>query len=344
MKWAPADCLPGDIVRVKVGPVWHYGIFVSEREVIQFGEPPVLGPLARRDQKIVATDIDSFSAGGIVERGELDRSEEKRRFPREKTVALARSRIGEGGYDIIHNNCEHFAYECVFGEGRSLQEEEMRKKWLSRPFLDVYVSLIPEKPDFSPVIPPERQREIESCANDRVKAEKYAVWRLLEKGVSRSLGLSLSELGIKKRRDGKWVSGRAEFSLSHSHGAVAVAVSSAPCGVDVENASEFRRRWSDGAKLRSLARRISTARELESVEDSDSFLSLWTKKEAIFKLSGKGGFLPHKIDTFKTRCETRLIAIPCEYSLSVCGDCLGKLRLYLVTEKGALPMSADEMK
>lgn len=344
MRWAPADCRPGDIIRVKVGPVWHYGIFVSENEVIQFGEPPVAGPLSGRDQKIIATDIDFFSAGGIVERGELDRSEEKRRFPREKTVALARSRLGEGGYDIIRNNCEHFAYECLFGEGRSLQEEELRKKWLARPFLDVYVAPIPEEPDRSPVYPPERQAEIDKCRNEKVRAEKIAVWRLLEKGVSRSLGLNIEELRFKKRRDGKWVSDRAEFSLSHSHGAAAVAVSSAPCGVDIENAAEFRRRWTSPEKLRSLAKRISTARELELVDGPDSFLSLWTKKEAVFKLNGGKSFFPHKTDTFKTVSETRLISIPEEYSLSVCGDCLSRLRLYLVTEKGAVPMSADEMK
>ena len=30
---------------------------------------------------------------------------------------------------MIHNNCEHFVYECVFGIKYSEQEEEVRRKW-----------------------------------------------------------------------------------------------------------------------------------------------------------------------------------------------------------------------
>ena len=344
MRWTPDECRPGDIVRVKLGAVYHYGVFVSEDEVIQFGEPPVNALISGSDKKVLATDIETFSAGGIVERSELDRSEEKKRFPREKTVALARSRIGEGGYDIIHNNCEHFAYECLFGVGRSLQEEELRKKWQSRPFLDVYVALIPDTLELSPVFPPERQAEIERVNNARSKREKYAVWRLLEKALSRSLGLGIDELSFKKRRDGKWTADGIEFSLTHSKGACAVAVSSRPVGIDIENADDFISRYSDGDKLRSLSRRVSTVSELKEAADPEAFLRLWTKKEAIFKLSGKGSFFPHKIDTAKTPTETRLVCLPAAYSVSVAGERLDKLRFYRVTDNGAHQMSADEMK
>ena len=44
-------------------------------------------------------------------------------------MSLARSRLGEGGYNILHNNCEHFVNECVFGIKKSEQEEEVRRKW-----------------------------------------------------------------------------------------------------------------------------------------------------------------------------------------------------------------------
>ncbi|MBQ1703581.1 MAG: 4'-phosphopantetheinyl transferase superfamily protein, partial [Oscillospiraceae bacterium] len=256
----------------------------------------------------------------------------------------ARSRIGEGGYDIIHNNCEHFAYECLFGVGRSLQEEELRKKWQSRPFLDVYVALIPDTLELSPVFPTERQVEIERVNNARSKREKYAVWRLLEKALSRSLGLGIEELSFKKRRDGKWTADGIEFSLTHSKGACAVAVSSRPVGIDIENADDFISRYSDGDKLRSLSRRVSTVSELKEAADPEAFLRLWTKKEAIFKLSGKGSFFPHKIDAAKTPAETRLVCLPAAYSVSVAGERLDKRRFYRVTDNGAHQMSADEMK
>ena len=130
MKWAPGDCSTADIVRIKVGSIYHYGIFVSEDEVIQFGYPPSPEFADKNDPPVVcAVDIDTFCCGRIVERAELDRGERRKRFPPEKTVSLARSRLGEGGYNILHNNCEHFVNECVFGIKKSEQEEEVRRKW-----------------------------------------------------------------------------------------------------------------------------------------------------------------------------------------------------------------------
>ena len=70
MKWETGQCATGDIISVKIGAVYHYGIFVSESEVIQFGMPPV-GAIIRDSSSIqvLATDIDVFSAGNFVEAG-----------------------------------------------------------------------------------------------------------------------------------------------------------------------------------------------------------------------------------------------------------------------------------
>ena len=130
MKWSPAECAPGDMIRVRIGSVFHYGIFVSEDEVIAFGMPPLPDFGNDPDRFLVcATDIDTFCCGKIPEVGTPDRSEKKKRFSADETIARARARIGEGGYHIIRNNCEHFAYECAFGEHRSLQEEAVFRVW-----------------------------------------------------------------------------------------------------------------------------------------------------------------------------------------------------------------------
>jgi len=47
----------------------------------------------------------------------------------ETVVARARSRLGEDGYRLLSNNCEHFCEWCVHGRNRSLQIEQ----WLARP-------------------------------------------------------------------------------------------------------------------------------------------------------------------------------------------------------------------
>ena len=127
MKWWPETCQSGDMVRVRVGSIWHYGVFVSEDEVIEFGPPPVgEEALNNKEKYVIAASIEDFAAGGIVERAVLTREEQRKRIPPRKTVELARARIGEGGYDLIHNNCEHFAYRCVFGIELSTQAESVR--------------------------------------------------------------------------------------------------------------------------------------------------------------------------------------------------------------------------
>ena len=37
----------------------------------------------------------------------------------------ALSRLGEGGYDLVSNNCEHFSNECVFGKKTSNQVKDV---------------------------------------------------------------------------------------------------------------------------------------------------------------------------------------------------------------------------
>jgi hypothetical protein len=39
----------------------------------------------------------------------------------EDIVRRARSRLGEHGYDVLKNNCEHFCSWCQVGESRSTQ-------------------------------------------------------------------------------------------------------------------------------------------------------------------------------------------------------------------------------
>ena len=130
MKWWPKECAFGDMIRIKINSIYHYGIFVSENEVIQFGLPPVnIRSLTSQDAEVLSTDINTFSAGNIVEVGDMDRKEKKKARTPEKIVETARSRIGEKGYDLLQNNCEHFAYECVFGEKFSSGVDEISRKW-----------------------------------------------------------------------------------------------------------------------------------------------------------------------------------------------------------------------
>lgn len=329
MKWIPADCLPGDMIRVRLGSVYHYGVFVSEDEVIAFGLPPV--EKYKNDERralVCATDIDVFSCGEIVERAVLDRAERSRRRAPEKTVEIARSRVGEDGYNLLHNNCEHFANECVFGVRRSEQEEDARRRWLSRPICDVYVAAIPEGdvPDLPAIHPPERAKEIAACKNADLRRAKYWDWRLLALAAERSLGVGIAEAHFRKKLGGKWVCDKFDFSLTHTKSAVAVAVSNAAVGVDMEFVGEIAERF-DGERIAAMKKRYFTESELAYCgEGAAGFAACFTKKEAVFKRRGRGVFAPSKIDGADEGART--VFTESGAVISVCGENVGALRVY----------------
>lgn len=118
MKWSANAPQYGDVVRVKVKFYYHYGIFVDKQCVVQFGMPDNTG-IAPEEIKVITTDIDTFRNGSAVEKAEFSISERVRKHSNEKAVKIALSRVGEDGYNILHNNCEHFVNECVFGESKS---------------------------------------------------------------------------------------------------------------------------------------------------------------------------------------------------------------------------------
>lgn len=127
MEWTEKVPRYGDIVRTKVKFYYHYGIYVDDSKVIQFGLPDGPGRPAE-EVRVLATDVYTFLQGGELEVGVPDREERRKKRSPEETVAIAESRIGNGGYDVLHNNCEHFVNECAFGERNSLFLEDVRAK------------------------------------------------------------------------------------------------------------------------------------------------------------------------------------------------------------------------
>lgn len=127
MEWVSKTPVLGDIVRTKVTFYHHYGIFVDEQTIIQFGMPDNVTQNAA-DIRVLSSDVAAFLRGGEMEVGVPDRQERKKlRNPRQ-IVEIARSRLGEDGYDLLHNNCEHFVNECAFGEKTSSFLQGIRVK------------------------------------------------------------------------------------------------------------------------------------------------------------------------------------------------------------------------
>lgn len=110
----------GDILIVNRILYKHYGIYAGNGTVIHYAalngdfgddicihEAP-LEQFAQKNEIIVGRFSDAFMNTHTV-------------YSPDETVARARSRIGERQYNLVTNNCEHFALWCKTGESESFQ-------------------------------------------------------------------------------------------------------------------------------------------------------------------------------------------------------------------------------
>lgn len=155
------------------------------------------------------------------------------------------------------------------------------------------------------VYPAERQAEIDGCANDVGKEEKYTGWQLLRYAVEHTFDLPFEQLNLHKNQNGKWTCDELCFSISHSNGLCAVVVDKNPVGVDIQAFEPHR------FDQRLLARivceqekqvtpyktLIATPTKQLTEQQQKQILSLWCKKEALFKRLDLPTFVAHNVDT-----------------------------------------------
>ncbi len=126
-------------------------------------------------------------------------------------------------------------------------------------------------------------REIEKRKNQDSIKESLCALLLLAELLERA-NIPSRDLILDRHESGKprFKNSKIEFSLSHSHGYAAAAISDeSNVGIDVE-AAEISPEKAD-----KLAKRFFTEDEKQFIEaDTDSFLRLWTRKEAYAKMLG----------------------------------------------------------
>lgn len=329
MNWIEEEPVRGDIIRVKLGVIYHYGIFLSKDEIVQFGYPPV-GPKSKEEKRVCLTVMAGFSLDNPIERGVPSPNDEKTRLPKEECISKALSRLGEGGYNVLHNNCEHFANECYFGRHFSFQEEFLRTWWLSKSKFDVYFAEISEIE--GPFYPKERDEEIARAKDKTLKMQKGSSWNLLFLALRHSLGIDPAEYSFVKNEYGKWTCPDFYFSLSHSGNLVMVGVSGMPIGVDLESEEKFSKLWASPQKLSSL-------REKLGGQEEEDLLSLWVKKESCFKAYGEKYFNPASplLDKPHSLGEYR------GFRYCVYGDLATKRNFYQYEDGKFVPASIKEM-
>ena len=101
----------------------HYGVYTGNGTVVHYA--PVEGQEISFENGIIhETTLEKFLDGRALK---IDRNAEKM-FSDEEIVLRARSRLGEEEYDLLNNNCEHFARWSVTGNSVSFQVENLPQR------------------------------------------------------------------------------------------------------------------------------------------------------------------------------------------------------------------------
>lgn len=125
-RWKMIEPLPGDHIRVHFKEFYHHGIYIGDDRVIQFGlASDVFKPAC--EIKVLESSMADFLKGGFVEVRQYTKSERKKLKKPCDIIAYAKSKLGTDGYNILHNNCEHFATECTTGIRESTQIDIIRQ-------------------------------------------------------------------------------------------------------------------------------------------------------------------------------------------------------------------------
>lgn len=129
-----------------------------------------------------------------------------------------------------------------------------------------------------------RKSAVLKKASDEDKVQSLVVALLLRSELSKHLGIPHKRVAFEKGAHGKPYikGGGAQFSVSHTKGAVCVALSDSETeiGVDIERKD---RRISEKLKERTLSKN-----ELAKLVTDEDFLRMWVQKEAFLKRTGIG--------------------------------------------------------
>lgn len=101
-------------------PYWlHHGVYVGNDSIVHFWGSGFSDKDSAIVMKSTVLEFEKLAKGKPIYV-----VNHMQRLPRNETVRRALSRIGQKNYDILCNNCEHFAYWCVTGNHESPQVQD----------------------------------------------------------------------------------------------------------------------------------------------------------------------------------------------------------------------------
>lgn len=106
---------PGDHIASRRCGYWHHGIYAGDGRVVHYAGLSKSG----RGGPVEEISLEMFASGRELVL--LNNSFSSYRAS--EIVVRARSRLGERGYNVLTNNCEHFCSWCLTGHSHSAQVE-----------------------------------------------------------------------------------------------------------------------------------------------------------------------------------------------------------------------------
>lgn len=123
--WVKKKPEKGSHIRVNRGLYFHHGVYIGDGQVIHFTGRDEDSVLDWSKPEVIETDLNYFLKDGVLEVKEYNDEELKDLYPVNHIVAYAKACLGDKGYNLVFNNCEHFANTCTLGRFRSKQVERV---------------------------------------------------------------------------------------------------------------------------------------------------------------------------------------------------------------------------
>lgn len=113
----------GNQIRVNRGLYYHHGIYESDDIIYQFASKD--GELNPDTAEVCICTLNEFLRGGELEVREYTQEELKTLRKPDEIIKYAKEHLGEMGYNLFSNNCEHFSNRCAFGVSESNQIDDL---------------------------------------------------------------------------------------------------------------------------------------------------------------------------------------------------------------------------
>jgi hypothetical protein len=110
---------PGDIIAFKRRFYSHYGIYIGDDKILhKDNHSRDLNIFKKTNSNVSITDINSIYG---IQRLANDEYKNFKALPFEESLELGLSQVGQGNYNLLLNNCEHFVTHIRFQKKISKQ-------------------------------------------------------------------------------------------------------------------------------------------------------------------------------------------------------------------------------